>query len=314
MIAVTTVPPSIVVPSGPNFDILNRSSTITVGTTQIQNIGQQRGLDVEFEVKSTLKPKEPNTCDLKIWNLSEGTRKAIEQASQPLKGITAPPKGTAKVVPVQIVAGYLGHTSTIFLGEMRSAQTVTDGPNLVTELNTGDGDDALVLQRINVALPAGTTASKAIQALLGQMGCGLGNLMSSNVQGALAASSAFQGGAVLKGNAADRIANLCASVGLEFSLQGGQAQFLPLGQPLGGQAYKLSPSTGLVGSPTVDTKGVLSCVAFILPGLVCGGPIDLDSENAQGLYRIVSITYKGATAGAEWYAQIEALRYGQSIS
>lgn len=302
--------PTVVIRGIPSFQIFNRSSTIVVGTTKIDNIGRQRGLDVEFQIKTSLKPNEPNTCDLKINNLSEATRKALEQASTPLKGITAPPNGTAKIVPVRIDAGYVGHTSNVFLGEMRSAQTVTDGSNNTTELNTGDGDDALVLQRINASLPAGTTATAAIKALLGQMGCGLGNLMAAPIQAALKATPIYQKGVVLKGNATDHLVDLCASVGLEFSLQGGQAQFLSLGQPLGGDAYLLTPQTGLVGSPTVDTKGVLSCVSFILPGIKCGGPIVLQDANANGLYRIISLEIEGSTFGNNWYCRIEAKRFG----
>jgi hypothetical protein len=299
------------------FQAFNRSSTITVGNIVIANVGQQLGLDVGFTIKRTLKPNEPNTCDLKIYNLSDASRKALAQASQKSSIVAKPPSGTptvagqpVNIIPVQIDAGYVGHTSTIFLGELRSAQSVTDGPDIVTELNTGDGDTATQLQRINQSFASGSTPLQVVQALLMQMGVGNGNLAA--VQSILtgAQGSLFQKGLVMKGNAAYHLNKICNSVGIEFSIQGGQAQFLPLGQPVAGSAYVLSPSSGLVGTPTVDTAGIMSCVTFILPGLIPGAPLSIDSMFVQGNFRIVSVEYSGETFGNDWYAKIEAARYG----
>lgn len=293
-----------------NFALFNRSSTITVGTRQITNIGQQVGLRCSFEIKTTLKPSEPNTCDLKIWNLSEATRREIEQSAS-ATNIAAPPGGPpVKVVPVQIVAGYVGHTSTIFLGELRSAQTTRDGVDLVTELQTGDGDQAITKARLNASFPKGSTGTQAIQAILAAMGCGQGNLQSAPIQQALTGSTIYARGVLLRGNAMDHLRDLCASLGLEVSIQGGQAQFLTVGQPLGGQAYSLSSDSGMVDTPSVDTKGVLTTKARIVPGLVCGGPIVMNAESVQGLFRITSLELVGDTHGDEWEARIEAKRYG----
>ena len=60
--------------------LFDRSATITVGTVQIDNVGQQIGLDIWASVRRSLRPKESNTCDLRIWSLSEDSRKAIESA------------------------------------------------------------------------------------------------------------------------------------------------------------------------------------------------------------------------------------------
>ncbi len=297
--------------------VFSRSSTVTVGTVQIANIGAARGLDVIFQVKRSLKPKEPNTCDLKIYNLGADSLAAIAQATQKSTIIAAPPTGIpgvagkpVNIVPVRIDAGYVGRTSTIYLGELRSAQSVTDGPDIVTELNTGDGDVALALQRINQSFRAGTSPVTVVQALLQQMGVGSGNLAAVQSVFASAQGALFQRGLILKGNAATHLTDLCASVGLEFSIQGGQAQFLRLGQPLAGQAYLLSPNTGLVGTPTVDSAGILSFTSFLLPGLLPGAPVQIQSKFVSGLYRIISVELSGDTAGNDWYAKCEGASYG----
>jgi hypothetical protein len=310
----------VVVRGAPSFQLFNRACVVTVGTTQIKNVGSQRGLDVEFEVRTNLDPKSPNTCDLKIWNLTGDTRKAIEQASQSLKEIVkASPSlkslapsisASERVIPVRIDAGYVGHMSTIFQGELRSAQTVTSGADSVTELNSGDGDIATIISRVNQQVPGGNSAFFVAKILLDAMGCGYGNLYSDPVQSILRNAKIYTKGVMLKGNAADHVVDLCASVGLEFSLQGGVAQFLSLGQPLGGDAYELTPDQGLIGSPSCDTKGVLSFCSLILPGIKAGGPIDIESDNAAGLYRVTSLEIVGSTFGNDWYCKGEAQRYG----
>ena len=303
------------------FQAFNRSATVTVGNLVLQSIGQQTGLDFSFTVKRSLEALEPNTCDLKIWNLSEGSRQQMQQASQKSSIVAAPPTGTPDVggqklniIPVQIDAGYVGHTSTIFLGEMssgtaRSTQTVVDGADTVTELNSGDGDTALTLQRISAAFSKGSTPLSVVQALLAQMGVGNGNV------GAFAsqfnsADYLFQRGVTLKGNAAWHLDQICAAVSLEFSVQSGAAQFLKIGQALAGEAYSLSPSSGLVGSPTVDTAGICSFVTFIIPGIVPGAPVEIDSAYVQGDFRILSVEYEGSTFENEWYCKCESARYG----
>src|ERR1700683_1670624 len=102
--------------TGINPQLFQRQINVTVGSTLVS------GLDMAFNIKKTLK-KEPNTADLKIWNLSTPTRKTIEQS---LPTSTVP-------VPVLISAGYVGAMASLFNGEMRSASTVQDKENQITE-------------------------------------------------------------------------------------------------------------------------------------------------------------------------------------
>lgn len=294
----------------PGVQLLNRSATITVGTVEVSNVGQQIGLDIWAQVRRSLRPQEPNTADLRLYNLSDASRKAIEASSSPSPG-PAQPGGTNTVVPVKIEAGYVGSTSTLFLGEMRSAQTMTDGPDTVTELTTGDGDQAAVLARLTQGFSKGSNPYIAAKALLAAMGLGSGNLQS--VAAVLKASPLYQNGVVMKGNAMSLLRDLCRGVGLEVSVQGGVAQFLSLGQPLSGEAYLLSSDTGMIGTPSVDTRGVLTVATLLLPGLVPGSPVKVQGKYVQGLYRVVSIETTIDTAGNDWQHLLECRRYGTGL-
>lgn len=301
--------PTSVIQGIPSVALWSRASRVTVGTVEVVNIGQEQGMDVWFQVRRTLKAGEPNTCDLKLYNLSDNSRKAIEQSSQTSPSVTSPPGLPTTFTPVKIEAGYKGNMPTIFLGEMRSAQTVTEGPDFVTELQTGDGDQAAVVARVNQSLGP-TNASNVAQTLLAAAGIGRGNI--NSVASVLRASTLYQQGVSLKGNPLTKLAALAQSVGLEFSVQQGQAQFLSIGQPLDGSAYELSSDTGLVGSPSVDTKGVLSCMTLMLPGLRPGQLVQMNSRFVVGTYRVTSMTTVGDTKGNEWHHKIEAKRPGMA--
>ncbi len=291
--------------------LLGRSCTVTVGTVKVANIGKASGLDVWFSVRRSLRPKESNTCDLRLYGLSDKTRKAIEASSQPSTAVQSAPGVPSTIVPVKIEAGFLGNVSTIFLGEMRSAQTMTDGPDNVTELTTGDGDTAGILARSTASFGPGANAYVVAKRLLQDMKCGAGNIES--FAQVLRASPLYGGGAVLKGNSLAILKDLASSCALEVSLQGGVAQFVNLGQPLKGEAYSLSSDTGLIGSPSVDTKGVLTCETLMLPGMNPGSPIQMAAKYVTGLYRVVSVETTGDMSGNDWKHDIEARRYGTGL-
>lgn len=303
----------------PTVLLYSRSSRVTVGTIQIANIGRQIGLDVWFRIKRTLKKGDPNTCDVKVWNLSDSSRAAIDSSSAFAPSVTQPPAPAAtfqgeaapppvRLIPVRIEAGYEQTVETLFLGEMRSGQTVRDGDDFVTEMTTGDGDQGSLVARANLFAAKGSNGATVVKNVLNVIGVSVGNLNSPAVQKLLQNSGIAKHGAVVKGNGIDIISDICFGCGLEFRVMAGTAQFLPIGQALPGQAYALSPTSGLIGEPSVDTKGVMSCKTEMLPGLKPGSPVVLQSRFVSGFYRITSIETTGSTWENDWGHQIEGKR------
>lgn len=291
--------------------LFRRAVNVTVGSLLLS------GFDVAFTVKRSLgiataagKP-HPNTCDLKVWNLSPDHQKALAQATIPgARSVTTTPGQTNTVVPVRIEAGYVGALAQIFLGELRAAQTVVDGPNRITELSTGDGDKAIQQNRISVTFGPATTAGAVMRRLLQVLGVGQGNLPKAlQLLQKAGVAQMYVKGACLKGPASDHMTDLCRSAGLEWSIQDGQLQVLNLGQPLDGQAVLVAPGFGMVGSPTVDTKGILSVTTLMIPQVRPGVKISVDSFQVKGGYRVISVESVGDTFGNEWYHKIEADKY-----
>ncbi len=291
-------------------ELRQRYCRVTVGTLALQ--GQDgTGLDVKFKIKKTTKP-EPNTCDLDIYNLSEAHRKALETSTTTSKSPASPPGTGGVVVPVRIDAGYKNTVAQVWLGELRSAQTNHNGTDQITNLTTGDGDKAVARQRINVSIGPGTTSATAMRTLLSALGIGQGNLPKAlSLLNRSGLAQIYSKGAVLKGLAADHMTDLCRSAGLEWSIQEGQLQVTTLGQPLDGQAIRVAEDAGMVESPTVDTKGVLSVTTLMIAGIRPGVKLALDTESIKGGYRVISVEYEGQTFGADspWYCRIEAQKY-----
>ena len=295
------------------FALWNRASVVTVGTVQISNIGQQEGLGAWFEVKRSLKPNTPNTCDLRLYNLSDAHRQTIEQYTQTPTSSKAKKASSgiavaASVVPVTIVAGYVGNMGLVFSGALRTGQPVIDGADTVMELNSGDGDQAAVLARTSYAFPPGANAYGVVQQLLADMNAGAGN--TSTVANVLKGSPLYSMGVTLKGSSFDHLQDIARSCGLEVSIQKGAAQWAQMGKATSALQYHLTPSTGLYGSPTMDTKGLVSVQTALIPGINPGDPVKVDAKFVSGQLRVTDIETTGSTFGPEWGHKINLKREG----
>lgn len=268
--------------------LFRRKVRVVVDTIEITD------LDVSFKVHKSLKP-EPNTAELRVWNLNESHRSALEELQ------------TAKVL---IEAGYETGMSVLFVGDLRTAKSVDDGPNMITALSSGDGEKAVRKARVNVSLAKATTPDQVLKAIAEAMGVDAGNVDQAVSQLKSAGiSNHFAEGTVITGSAYREMTSICRSVGLTWSIQDGKLQLLPLREALAGTAIQLSRSTGLIGSPTVDNDGVMSCRMLMIPDVFPGRPLVLDSARLKGQYRLEVCEYSGDTSGGDWYIDAQGKRY-----
>lgn len=271
-----------------NVVLFRRKVRVVVDTIDVT------GLDVQFSIKKSLKP-DPNTCDLKVYNLNASHRSALEEM---------------KTAAVMIEAGYEKGTSVLFVGTLRTAISVFEGASYVTALSSGDGEKAVRSARVNVSLKKGAKTADVIKAVAGALGVGEGNLndavskLSNTGVGDL-----FSEGAVLSGSAAREMTNICRSAGLTWSIQDGKLQILALKTALEGEAIKLTPKTGLIDSPTVDNNGIVTVRMLLMPDVFPGRAMVLESARIKGQYRLEECTYTGDTRGTDWYIEAKGKRY-----
>ncbi|HVJ27427.1 MAG TPA: hypothetical protein VM493_07775 [Vicinamibacterales bacterium] len=267
--------------------------------------------DMAFNIVKTTKA-EPNTCDLRLYNLNADARGALE--GTPLVKIAAksgPTKHQHKGIPVRISAGYEDADCVIWQGDLRTVQSKREGADWVTELGSGDGEGAYQRSRVNLSFNRGTPIATVLTALAKSIGLGVGNLPLYLPRLSLSPtlSQITMHGIVLSGSASDQLTYITHSVGLEWSIQNGVLQFTERGLPTIGQVVLVSPVTGMVDEPSMDNEGVLTVKMLMIPNVVPGSVIVVASERISGNYRIEKATYEGDTSGQPWYITVQAVPY-----
>jgi hypothetical protein len=273
------------------IQLFNRTAKLQVASTLIED------LRFKFEVERGLRPT-PGKAKIEIFNLNPTNRQAIEALAS---------------VPVILQAGYDQNTTVLFSGTLRRATTMFDATNAITKIEGQDGGTRRRTARVNRSFRPGTPLRTVLEAIAAAMGVGVGNLPDIAPTAALVgAGQTFTAGTVLSGNAAEELDGLCRSAGLEWSIQNGNLQLLPLRSALAGQAVVLSPDTGMVGFPEKGSRDKIKVRSLIIPGLAPGRIITVQSKVLQGSYRVDRATWTGDTRGQDWYVECEASPYGRT--
>lgn len=243
-------------------------------------------LDVAFSIERSLQP-EPNTAEIQVWNLNPDHRSQLEELDR---------------VAVTVEAGYEEQTALLFSGTVRTVFTTREGPDLITTLQSGDGEKEYQQSRVNLSIAAGTPNNSVLQQVTKALGVNEGNLSSA----VLPTAPLFPQGGVLSGSASQIMTRITQSLGFEWSIQEGALQLLLANAPLAATATLLKSDTGLVGSPSVDSEGILTAQSLLIPEIFPGRLIVLESERLSGNYRVEKCNYSGDTAGSDWYIDLEA--------
>ncbi len=267
-------------------------------------------LRVAFHASRSLR-KNPNTCEVRIWNLnSDHQRQLQEQKSIPLRleaGYAVPPQGlggaaAAALDAIGVTAPPATQLPVLFDGELRRAFTSREGGDLVTTISSGDGEKNGQEKRVKISYRPGLRVRKLLTDLAKAAGVGLGNALSA--LGGLS-SLEISVGSALSGSAIDQLDTMLSSHGFEMSVQNGELQVLGGGAALSGTAVELSEATGLVDAPEPGSDGKIKVRALLQPGLEPGRLVKLVSERVNGSFRVEQWDAIGDTHGQDWYAELE---------
>jgi hypothetical protein len=307
-------------------ELFGRAARVVIDQLEIT------GLDVQFRVQKTLKPHEPDTMVLSIWNLNEQHRGELQRHVTPTNPAgtkrTAAQKAAATAarlkapsVQVRLEAGYKlrdpsamaeldaigvtgGSLPLIFGGDVREIASSRQGPDWVTVLTGGDGDRSQTL-RVNKAFGPGTPLKFAVEQVATELGLGLGQLLPELANAELFdGGQQFASGVVLSGNGFKVLTRLLATAGYTWTVQDGQILVVKKGASFG-SAVLLTPDTGLVGSPVPANDGRITARCLLQPDLVPGRQVEFRAQSVQGHYLVETATYVGETAGADWFVEIE---------
>ena len=273
-------------------------------------------LDASFRIVKTLK-KEPNTCELTIYNLNGDHREQLAETENPVVQISAGYRGrddqsTAALAAVDnLLSG--GSESpeegvgVIFLGDVRDVSSIYETPDWVTNLESGDGETSTRFARINKSFTAGTSLSTVLSEVARATGLGLGNAVRKAAEGKLIEAGAeFLNTVTMSGQATKEMERMVKSAGLEWSIQDGLLQLLNPGGVLEDTSVVITPETGLIGSPTIGNDGVINIRALMNSDIVPGRQIELNSIAVVGRFRAERCEYVGSKSEIDFYVDIEA--------
>jgi len=291
--------------------LFGRVAKVTISTLELN------GFDCRFKIEKSLKPI-PNTCKLSVYNLNEDHRAQLEEL-RPGAALTktkTSKSGKTKTttlattgIPVKIEAGYGKDLSLLWLGDLRTINSVLEGPNWLTELESGDAEKSYTNGRIHVCYGPKTPIATALRAMVRALGVGEGNMASVLAQLQMGGSAIYPHGAVISGSVAQQLTDFARSADLEWSIQDGSIQFLDRGKALAATAVQLSEDTGMMGSPTVDADGFMTVKMLMIPDVRPGTLIVMNAERVKGNYRVEKATWSADTTGGDWDITAVCSRY-----
>lgn len=262
----------------------------------------------------------PNTCDIRIYNLSDQTANLIAQK---------------EYTNISLKAGYVGNTGLIFKGDIKQFRKGRENAlDSYVDITAADGDEAYNFAPISVSLKAGTPASGIASALANAMAAkGVTQGYTPNFP---AGNGAIRG-RVLYGMTRDEIRDFAWANGCSWSIQDGQFVLIPLTSYIPGNVPLISAQSGLVGVPEQTQSGIHLKV-LLNPNIRVGQTIKLDGTvnllrygldtdavtgnlrlqnaiktNAQGLYYVMVANHSGDTRGTPWYTDLTCLAVDATV-
>ncbi|MFW6031644.1 MAG: baseplate hub protein [Myxococcota bacterium] len=242
-------------------------------------------LHVSFTVTKNLR-RHPNDCTISLVNLSPDSRRRLEQLD---------------TVPVKLLAGYEQEMAQIFVGRLRDINTERDGPDLVTTIEGLDGGQQHKAGRVNRSFAKDVSIGDVLKQVVRDVGesiVGEGNL--SDVLGRPEMKRKLTQGMTLQGHATEELERVATAAGLEWSVQDERLQFLLRGRALEGEAVRLAPDTGLIGSPSIDNEGLVTVRSLMIPDVWPGRRLKVEGEFLDVTIRADRCVYTGDSRGEEW--------------
>ena len=265
----------------------NRRAELTVGDAKIFG-GEFGQLRMAFQV-SRDKSRDPNDATIQVWNLSPSRRAAFEGAER---------------IACELKAGYEDESiHRIFSGVLLDATSEREGPDWVTTFSLGDdGPEKAVTQRIQRKFAAGTEVSTVLRELVRATGLKPGNLSAAVKEARFGGATTLTRPWTAGGAALGELHAFARSVGLQYTIQEGEVRFLGFEPPNNGRGPIITGEN--VQPPSIDAEGNVKFVCRMLPDLVPGVPVRLDTQKVSGDFVALKTQHVGDTYGSDWAVDV----------
>ena len=254
-----------------------------------------RWTDLRISFKATNeRSRKPATGRFEVYGLGPASRKWIQTQGE----------------RCQLEAGHGDLTGLIFRGDVVRTIVERRPPDVVTILEVGDGERAIVDTRVNVSLGPGTTTEDVWRTVTTALG------LPVNPSAALSAQRVLLGGATLNGPAAKYLDQLADENDADWWVQDGELQFVRRVDALPGVAELVSGDTGLIGAPAEMTKqrGGRTRVEgvkwrmLLRPDCRPGRLYRVEGRDLEGLYVARKVVFTGDSGfDKAYYCEVEAV-------
>lgn len=274
-----------------------REDTITVTDKATIDVSNLRCSFVcEKSVSET-----PNYSQIVIYNLAQDTIASIKAGDT-----------------VILEAGYEnGNFGMIFTGQIVQPYTSKeDGTDIALWLIVQDGDVYLKSSFVMQTVAKSSTHADIVRLCMGEE-VAEGVLTSQLSEGQLPR------GKVIFAEPSKVLSQIANSHQSQFYLEDGRINIVAATDYASNEAVELNPATGLIGMPSQTDDGIsgqclmnpsikLNTLIYINQSLVtqkqvAEGETAVQPVNADGVYRIIKLTYEGDTHGDAWYCNFEAV-------
>ena len=260
-----------------------------------------------FSVEKTVE-STPNNAKVSIYNLSQQSRTFLEQ----------------KNMVLFLSVGYQEALSTLFIGDITRIETKRQGADVITSIESGDGELALRTSHVEISLEANATNVQAMKAAIDALNITLGSTDGIKTK-------VYKKGFTFSGTAKELLDTLTRQLNLEWSVQDGELIILPKNGPDGQEAVVVTPDTGLIGFPT-KTKDGLEFVSLLNPRIRPGRVVIVRSKQFYGvemeqskfiasralkesgaIVKCKRVVYEGDTHEGNWQVKVEAIIPPQAL-
>ena len=214
-------------------------------------------------------------------------------------------------------AGYEGDVRLLFKGDVRNVFQSKTGPDRVTTIYSGDGEQSWQNATFNKTLSENLSVKSAIEEVLKTFS----DINIGTLQGLPDVKDKLRG-QVLSGSSKDIMDNFAEEYGFTWSIQDGEIIITPDEEPLeSDEAILVKAATGMIGSPTVTEIGV-DVTTLLNPRMLPNRAFKVESVNAEvaignlffrdikrttgeGLFKIQEVTFRGDSRDGEWTSSVK---------
>lgn len=191
--------------------------------------------------------------------------------------------------------------STVFAGQINSG-----GPDYASMPDVAYKASCLVMgfELINPATPTSYTGAVDVATIVQTIATKMGRAFENNGVSGITLDSPY-----LANTLAEQLRTVVQQAGIDCYTEGNIVAIAPKGQPRNTPVWVLSPASGMVGYPTLDSRGFVHVKSVFNPAFRIGGRVQIvgsDIPRANGDFKIATLAHSldAVKPGGAWFSEL----------